>query len=887
MTESTHTDRTQSPEPGPDASRFEALVPSQERPGASAAGRVGSALALLALLVGLPVALVALGGRPPLPTSVPDFGDLARTLGPEDLVGVLVGIVWLIWLVFVACVVLEVIAARRGGMARTVPLAGPLQHVARALVGGLLVTGLVAGPANAAVATAADDLAPVSTPVAAAVAQPETPAAPTVADRVEQRIDGHLVYTVKAPKGGYHDNLWDIAEEHLGDGFRYKEIYELNKDRIQLDGRKLELARLIQPGWQLVMPDDAVGVVRVDVTPEPAAPAPPASSSLADQAASDAAAAATEAQESVTDAHRWWAGAGILAAGLLGVLAAARRRRPGRHPDDAALEVEADLRIAADPERSAVLDAVLRQLSFACDQCDVAVPAVYAVVLGHDEVELRLSPPVTAAVPGWQVIDDGAVWRFAGDLSTLQPPTGVAPAYPGLVSLGVDASGRDVLVDLAAAGGLVTVGGDHQVAGEVVSSIVLQTASSEWSRSMQVVAAGLPSGIAAVTDRVTAVDDLGATVDELTRERGESVLTGRVAGAEMTLVASGQTTDLATMQRLAALTGGGRSGLAVVGVGEHQAARWRLHVDEHGTLHVPQLDVSVTANRIGPHQVDAVAELVAAAGAAAADGDDRIAVSIPRRDADDAAWLTAPCRVGVLGPVIVDGSGDPQVARAAQLTELVTFLALHPDGVHPTVLAGAVWPLGVTPDVRDANIDRAREWLGRATDGSQRLRQSEDGRLSLGPDVIVDWDAFRHLLIASRRAGDSQAEADLLRRALKLVRGPAFDQAPRGRYGWTAVLDLPRSIGGVVVDAALRLAALASDGGDPAGAAAAAESGLRAYPAHQELWQVVLRSQHAIGGSAAVSSAVDALTAATGGRLDPATEALVDELLPQGRRQIS
>lgn len=883
MTESTHTE--------PDAARFEALVPPTERPGSSLAGRVGSAVALLALVVGLPVALVLLGGTPPIPTSIPDLGDLARTIGPADLVHVLVAIVWLVWLVFVACVALEVVAARRGGLARTVPLAGPLQHLARALVGGLLVTGLVAGPAQAGIASATDDLAPVSTPVAAAVVQQApVPDEPTVAERVQDRVEGHLVYTVKAPQGGYHDNLWDIAEKHLGDGFRYQEIYELNKDRVQLDGRKLELARLIQPGWQLVMPEDATGVVRVAADPAPAPPAAPGTSSVASDDAATATVDADRAEAGVDGSARWWAGAGLLSAGLLGLLAGARRRGPGRRPDDAALEVEADLRIAADPERTAILDAVLRQLTFACEQCDVDVPKPYAVVVGHDEVELRLSPPSTASVPGWEVVDDGAVWRFAGDLATLQPPAEVEPACPGLVSLGTDHAGRDVLVDLAAAGGLVTVDGDHQVAAEVISSLVLQAAASRWSRSVRVIAAGLPSAVAEVTDRVTAVADLDPAIDELglaSDGSDDGILTGRRRGTGTTLVASGSTTDLATMQRLAALTGGGRSGLAVIGVGEHPAARWRLQVDEHGSLHLPALDVSVTANRIGPHQAAAVAELVAAAGAPTGGEDERVAISIPRRDADDAAWLTAACRVGVLGPVLVDGSGDPNVARATQLTELVTFLAMHPDGVHPTVLAGAVWPLGVTADVRDANVERAREWLGRAPDGSQRLRQGDDGRLSLGPDVIVDWDALRHLLLASRRAGSRRDEIDRLRRAMKLVRGPAFDQAPRGRYGWTAVLDLPRSIGSVVVDASLRLAWLLHQDGDPKGAAAAAQAGLRAYPAHQELWQVLLRARHADGGSAAVAATVDDLTAGTDVDLDPATAALIEELWPEGARRTS
>ena len=48
---------------------------------------------------------------------------------------------------------------------------------------------------------------------------------------------------VKAPEGRYHHNLWDIAEEHLGDGRRWKEIFELNKGRPQPDGGELVIGR--------------------------------------------------------------------------------------------------------------------------------------------------------------------------------------------------------------------------------------------------------------------------------------------------------------------------------------------------------------------------------------------------------------------------------------------------------------------------------------------------------------------------------------------------------------------------------------------------------------------------------------------------------------------
>ena len=54
---------------------------------------------------------------------------------------------------------------------------------------------------------------------------------------------------VKPPEGRYHESLWEIAQNHLGDGRRYAEIYELNKDRVaagrhQADDRQPDQARL-------------------------------------------------------------------------------------------------------------------------------------------------------------------------------------------------------------------------------------------------------------------------------------------------------------------------------------------------------------------------------------------------------------------------------------------------------------------------------------------------------------------------------------------------------------------------------------------------------------------------------------------------------------------
>ncbi len=229
-----------------------------------------------------------LAGSDPFPTSLPDKETLTGQLTFETLLNLLLFVVWLAWLFFVVCVVVEIAAARRGGLAQPVPLGGPLQKLARALVGAVLLAEVISGGAASAAAPA--DNAGAGSASASAVAGQQQ-AADDAADaeqlqaeerraaheiREQEHLVGHKVYTVAAPKDGYHDNLWDISERHLGDGRRYKEIYELNKGLNQPDGRKLQLARLIQPGWNLVMPEDAVGVQRMREAPQavtpPAAP---------------------------------------------------------------------------------------------------------------------------------------------------------------------------------------------------------------------------------------------------------------------------------------------------------------------------------------------------------------------------------------------------------------------------------------------------------------------------------------------------------------------------------------------------------------------------------------------------------------------------------------
>ncbi len=131
-----------------DPGRFQRrATPEQEATGGS---RALAALGLLALVVGVPVGLWLLAGSDPFPTSLPDKETLTGQLTFSTLLDVLLFVVWVAWAFFVVCVAVEVAAARRGGLASPVPLGGPVQKLARALVGALLLAEVISGPAASA-----------------------------------------------------------------------------------------------------------------------------------------------------------------------------------------------------------------------------------------------------------------------------------------------------------------------------------------------------------------------------------------------------------------------------------------------------------------------------------------------------------------------------------------------------------------------------------------------------------------------------------------------------------------------------------------------------------------------------------------------------------------
>jgi nucleoid-associated protein YgaU len=224
---------------------------------------VAAGVALAGLLVGPPAALLAWSTWPI--TGMPSgeqLRDLPTTaVSDQALLATLTVALWAAWTLFALCVLVEAAAETRGRTARHVP-AGPLQPLARALVASVAMTigslaplGGAHAPPPAASATAAPAPEP-EPPEAAGVPAVPQPAART-APAVPTSGDPGVIEVVA------DDDPWTLAETHLGDGTRWSELWDANRDRVQPDGERWTVGHHIEPGWTLVLPPQ---------TPAPANP---------------------------------------------------------------------------------------------------------------------------------------------------------------------------------------------------------------------------------------------------------------------------------------------------------------------------------------------------------------------------------------------------------------------------------------------------------------------------------------------------------------------------------------------------------------------------------------------------------------------------------------
>jgi hypothetical protein len=1045
--------------------------PGRVRSGWDVLTGLGAIVVLLVLVAGPPVALITVFGLP-VPHTMPSASLLTHRLQASAVLRACSVVVWLAWLQLVWCVIAEVSAAVRNvGMPRRVPLAGGLQ----ALVHRLVTTALLVSTAAAAAPALAPAAALAATPpAAAAVVRDITPAgaipgqslAPSMLvapaanggahrllgpgdvsqefrpvhgstggngtqaaaasrdgaqDRWAHRTE--KIYVVKPPVGRFHESLWEIAENHLGDGRRYQEIFQLNKDLPQPDGSMLTIASLIRPGWVLRMPHDAHGpgiqevkaspparhsgrpqeprpaahppapgkhassraavppaevppavtppaqtpqAGRTPAAPAPAAPAPatpapgrpapggpahatpPADSAPAPSANGRAATGRPASGRPVPGqpasgqsgagrsaparsapvpgrsapahaASRSYplelAAAGLLAAGVLAALERrrrkqARRRPPGRRvvapPPDAAW-AEAALRLGEDENSARLLDAGLRYLSRALQRQGRMPPTVFAAHVGDDNLDLWVTPASDDVPAPWYAVGDGQVWRLA--LADLPGLDGRGTAlYPGLVTVGTDATGR-VLVDLEAARGPIAVTGPEDLVADALCTMAAELATSLWSDTMHLTLVGAGEDLAVLSpDRVHVASSLAKALplleahaagvaDALAASGARSVLAGRAEG----LIPEAWTPHyLITLipptrqeaQRLAALARAGAFAAGYLIAGETPAATWTWEITPDGQLRASELGLDVAAQLVPAQQQAAMAGLFGAA-----DDMTGAPLSAPPVDAAPAPHLapdaTMPVEVTLLGPVSVRATGEIEPDMLPLATEIVVYLATHPAGVHANVLARAIWPQGVDDQARDDVLDEVAYWLGTDGIGRPHLAADASGRLRLGSGVKVDWHVFLTLVAQAGQAsgpagksGHSPEEAKLAQ-ALSLVEGHFLADCGPGGYSWIVTDGLVYEVAARVADAAHRLCELRLNDGDSRGAMDAVRTGLRIAPDDELLWRDLLTAAHATGQENLLYAAAGEIwtRASMDGppELTTETEALLDELLPTWR----
>ncbi|HEY0948658.1 LysM peptidoglycan-binding domain-containing protein, partial [Nocardioides sp.] len=218
-------------------------------------------VAVLGIIIGLPALFLAIGANP-IPDQTPTLQSVKDALlAPDDgtlILGLFKVIGWAAWAFMTLSLVVETIARLRRVEAPKLPGLGRPQAAAHGLI-GLAALLFIAAPiaAQAANAGPAAASAPAAVGHVQAGTVDQTPAQHGVKVEAEQER-ATVDHSVKPG-----ESLWSIAEDHFGDGARYKEIAELNRDLL---GSR---PSFLEPGWVLKLPAPGGGAPAHAYTVQP------------------------------------------------------------------------------------------------------------------------------------------------------------------------------------------------------------------------------------------------------------------------------------------------------------------------------------------------------------------------------------------------------------------------------------------------------------------------------------------------------------------------------------------------------------------------------------------------------------------------------------------
>jgi LysM repeat protein len=627
----------------------------------------------------------------------------------------------------------------------------------------------------------------------------------------------------------------------------------------------------------------------------------PSSSTSTSTSTPDVAAAAESTTDDSRRVRNGLAGAALLAAGVLGLIAARRRSQMRRSrvtsrlapPTPLEARTEAALRAAVAPSGSSVdIDPVMRldvALRAAGHLVRAAGDRIVAALVGDDgDVLLLGTQPMTAERPGVNpattapfVIDDasGGWWLSRTvDWDVLaEASVGRVQPCPAMVHLG-RADGADLWVDVESCGSL-SIDLPPTAQAELLRQIAASWAVSPFATGATSVVVGIDDIPVEFSSAVTTAADIDDALANLDERR--PALSNAAGATFNSRTATGNVDDWAPMLLVSAepLPAGREvrpdSGVAVVA-----AARadndddhgWVVRADGQRAVLQP-LGVGFDPVGVTHDDLVGIADLVAAASAdLLCDVDDdgfldaqwgERAGVIAHPSAGDVpeppavAPFVEPAHqllVRTFGCVeVLDAEGRAATFERSKALELVVWLAHH--RVRPTRSGArtALW----TTNVRDATfanvVSDARRAMARLVtppDGDEWIARTLTDDLPLHAGVVTDADLLRARLDAATSYGDLAA-VDVLRPGLELVCGLPFAGTS---YLWPDGEGTSSSLVLLAIAASTELASRYLALGDVDGVFWATGQGLAVLPAHEELLAMRMRAHAASGDLAGVRS---------------------------------
>ena len=695
------------------------------------------------------------------------------------------------------------------------------------------------------------------------------------------------------------DSLWEIADDELGDGKRYGEIYQLNEGRPQPDGMRLSDPDEIWPGWQLRLPaeqapaepeqpavpppeDPGASIPPPDVSVRATSPAMPGSTetgapqSPASGAAGTPGMAHTDEQGSAVAPVLLLGLGTIVLTGLVGEVTRRRRlqqraRKTGHRiamPSASSRVAERQAGMLSDPVTVETLRSALRLLAMSCRDADRPLPDVVLIRLTPTAIELVLLADDVNPLSPFQAMD-ARTWCL-GAMPPTSPDDDPMDPFPALVTIGV-ANDALVLLNLEAVGSLTLVGppdGKEAVLRALALELAVGPLGEVGTLTFVDCFADLARMVGPGRARFLADTSSASREADMRSIATSQVLEGSGAAGIREARARGVASDAWTPEILIAGEELTNAPAAWSGVAAVMARRapvedmgWTFQVRTDGSARLDPLGVQVSPQTLTQQDYDHLVSLLATActptkpeetdlsraeqpSRPSLDEERNAALAALPEATEDVKFTAdagaAPPRVLLLGTVYVDGADDAAAPRRRRrATELVAYLALHP-GATAAQIDEALWPgRRVSKNTRNPFVSRVRQWLGRTAEGELFLPMVADGsEYRLWPEVTCDWHDF--LCLARRGLSKGPDGVEDLASALELVRGRPFLGIDPATYTWAEV-DIQEMIS-AIVDVAHVLSATRCDAGDYRGGEEAAARGLLVDTCSELLYQDAIRA---------------------------------------------